>query len=162
MREQLVVVLLLLSALAAAVPAMAADAANPRPVVWVLSTGGTISGKGTSSTSLTEYRSGAFLGEELVAAVPEIKQVAEVRAEQITNVRSSDLTLDNWLTLAKRIDQIFSSDPDVAGVVVMHGTNTMEETAYFLNLTVRHERPVVLVGAQRPPRRSVLTVHSIS
>jgi L-asparaginase len=149
MRQQLTVGLLL-SALAAAAPAAAADAAKPRPVVWVLSTGGTISGKGTSSTSLTEYSSGAFLGEDLVAAVPEIKQVAEVRAEQIVNVRSSDLTLDNWLILAKRIDQILSSDSDVAGVVVTHGTNTMEETAYFLNLTVRHDRPVVLVGAQRP------------
>jgi L-asparaginase len=149
MRQQLTVGLLL-SALAAEAPAAAADAAKPRPVVWVLSTGGTISGKGTSSTSLTEYSSGAFLGEDLVAAVPEIKQVAEVRAEQIVNVRSSDLTLDNWLTLAQRIDQILSSDSDVAGVVVTHGTNTMEETAYFLNLTVRHDRPVVLVGAQRP------------
>jgi L-asparaginase type II len=133
------------------VPALATEAIASRPVVWVLATGGTISGKGASSTSLTEYSSGAFLGEELVAAVPEIKQVAEVRAEQITNVRSPDLTLENWLTLAKRIDAIFSSDADVAGVVVTHGTNTMEETAYFLNLTIRHDRPVVLVGAQRPP-----------
>jgi L-asparaginase len=151
MRRRYALALLLLSVLIVGVPAIAAEAAPSRPVVWVLATGGTISGKGASSTSLTEYNSGAFLGEELVAAVPEIMKVAEVRAEQIANVRSSDLTLENWLTLAKRIDAIFSSDADVAGVVVTHGTNTMEETAYFLNLTVRHDRPVVLVGAQRPP-----------
>jgi L-asparaginase len=117
----------------------------------VLSTGGTISGKGASATSLTEYKAGSYLGEELVAAVPEIQQVATVHAEQITNVRSSDLTFENWLTLAKRINSIFAADPDVAGIVVTHGTNTMEETAYFLNLTVKHDRPVVLVGSQRPP-----------
>jgi L-asparaginase len=144
-------VLILLAILAQPTSIFAAEAVGSLPVVWVLATGGTISGKGAASTSLTEYSAGAFLGEELVAAVPEIKQVATVRAEQIANVRSSDLTLDNWLTLAKRIDEIFSSDPSVGGVVVTHGTNTMEETAYFLNLAVRHDRPVVLVGAQRPP-----------
>jgi L-asparaginase len=94
---------------------------------------------------------GTFLGEDLIAAVPEIKSIAEVRAEQISNVGSANLTLNNWLALAKRIDAIFEADPPVAGVVVTHGTNTMEETAYFLNLVVRHDRPVVLVGAQRPP-----------
>ena len=120
------------------------------PLVWVLATGGTISGKSASSTDLTEYKSGGFLGEELVAAVPEILKIAAVKAEQVTNVGSPDLTLDNWLALAKRIDAIFSGDPDVAGIVVTHGTNTMEETAYFLNLCVKHDRPVVLVGAQRP------------
>ncbi|MFN0040167.1 MAG: asparaginase [Burkholderiales bacterium] len=143
--------LILLTGLAVPASMLAAEGARSLPVVWVLATGGTISGKGAASTSLTEYSPGAFLGEELVAAVPEIKRVAAVRAEQIANVRSSDLTLDNWRALAKRIDEIFSSDSSVAGVVVTHGTNTMEETAYFLNLVVRHDRPVVLVGAQRPP-----------
>jgi L-asparaginase len=70
--------------------------------------------------------------------------------EQLFNVSSSDLTLGNWLTLAKRINGIFAEDPNVAGIVVTHGTNTLEETAYFLNLTIKHDRPVVLVGAQRP------------
>ncbi len=120
------------------------------PQVWVLATGGTISGRGTSSTSLTEYRAGALLGEELVSAVPDIERYARVRVEQIVNVGSPNITLDNWMTLANRINAIFSGDPEVAGVVITHGTNTLEETAYFLNLTVRHDRPVVLVGAQRP------------
>src|SRR4051812_8814380 len=100
---------------ALATPAVAASLAEDAPdqnlpIVWVLSTGGTISGKGGSSTSLTEYKVGTFLGEELVAAVPEIKQVATIRAEQITNVVSHDLTIKNWLALANRINEIFSTD----------------------------------------------------
>jgi L-asparaginase len=120
------------------------------PKVVVLSTGGTIAGRGTSSTALSEYRAGEVLGEDLVAAVPEIGQYADVRVEQIANIGSTNLTVAHWLQLARRIDAIFSSESDVSGVVVTHGTNTMEETAYFLHLTVRHDRPVVLVGAQRP------------
>ena len=120
------------------------------PLVWVLSTGGTISGQGASSTSLAEYKSGSLLGEQLVAGVPEIKQVASVKVEQIVNVSSTDVTIANWLTIANRINAIFREDPKVAGVVVTHGTNTLEETAYFLNLTVKSDHPVVLVGSMRP------------
>ncbi|MBI2689098.1 MAG: asparaginase [Acidobacteria bacterium] len=120
------------------------------PVVWVLSTGGTIAGQGASSTSLTNYKAGALRGEALVKAVPEIAQIADVRVEQIANVGSAELTIAIWLTLAKRIDKIFTAEPRTAGVVITHGTNTMEETAYFLNLTVRHDRPVALVGSMRP------------
>src|SRR5262245_9676216 len=120
------------------------------PLVWVLSTGGTIAGQGASSTSLSEYKSGTLLGEELVKAVPEIRQYSNVKVEQLFNVASPDLTLGNWLTLAKRVNGIFAEDPNVAGIVITHGTNTLEETAYFLNLTIKHDRPVVLVGAQRP------------
>ena len=133
-----------------AVPVPAQEAPAPPPVVWVLATGGTISGGGQSATSLTQYRSGAFSGEQLVAAVPALAEHATVRVEQVANIGSPNITFDDWLTLARRIDAIFSGDPDAAGVVVTHGTNTLEETAYFLNLTVRHDRPVVLVGAQRP------------
>jgi L-asparaginase len=132
------------------VAATAAQAPAAKPLVFVLSTGGTISGKGASSTSLAEYKSGALLGEELVAAVPEIKDVAEVRVEQIANVSSTDITVAHWLTLASRINRIFETEPRAAGVVITHGTNTIEETAYFLNLTVKHDKPVVLVGAMRP------------
>jgi L-asparaginase len=130
--------------------AQQADVSKDLPLVWVLSTGGTISGKGASSTSLTEYKAGALLGEELVKAVPEIQQYAKVKVEQIVNVASPDITIQNWITLAKRINRIFADDPKVAGVVITHGTNTLEETAYFLNLTVKHDRPVVVVGAMRP------------
>lgn len=121
------------------------------PKVWVLSTGGTIAGRGSSGTDFSNYESGALQGEEIVKAVPEICKVANVRVEQIVNVSSTDITLDNWLTLARRINRIFTEDPQVAGVVVTHGTSTLEETAYFLNLTVKSDRPVVLVGSMRPP-----------
>ncbi len=136
---------------AAAWPCAAQDVpAKGRPLIWVLSTGGTIAGKGRSATDLSNYKSGSLLGEEIVRAVPEITQIANVKVEQIVNVNSSDITLDNWLTLANRINTILADDPQVAGIVVTHGTNTLEETAYFLNLTVKSERPVVLVGSMRP------------
>jgi len=118
------------------------------PLVWVLSTGGTIAG--ASSTNLAEYKGGQILGEQLVNAVPEIRQYANVKVEQIVNVGSPNITLAHLLTLANGINRIFAEDPKVAGVVVTHGTNTLEETAYFLNLTVKHDRPVILVGAMRP------------
>jgi L-asparaginase len=131
--------------------AAAQDAgAKALPLVIVLSTGGTIAGRGGSSTSLTEYKSGSIQGAELVEAVPEIKQYASVQVEQISNIGSTNMNIAIWLKLAARINEIFASDAKVAGVVITHGTNTLEETAYFLNLTVQHDRPVVLVGAQRP------------
>ena len=121
-----------------------------KPIVYVLSTGGTIAGSGSSATDLSNYKPGAILGEQLVKAVPQIAQIADVRVEQIVNVRSSDLTVENWLTLAKRIQTIINETPAVAGFVVTSGTNTLEETSYFLNLTVKSDKPVVLVGAMRP------------
>ena len=120
------------------------------PVVWVLSTGGTIAGQEASSTSLTQYKAGVIPGDQLVKAVPEIERIARVKVEQIANVGSSNITLAHWLTLANRINRIFAEEPGTAGVVITHGTKTMEETAYFLNLTVKDERPVVLVGSMRP------------
>ena len=133
---------------------VAAPGAQPktrtRPTVWVLSTGGTIAGQGSSATDLSNYRAGSILGEQLVRAVPQIAEIADVKVDQIVNMASHDLTLDHWLTLARRIQRIIADDPGVAGFVITHGTNTLEETAYFLNLTVRSDKPVVLVGAMRP------------
>lgn len=130
--------------------AFAQPAPSTLPTVWVLSTGGTIAGQGASSTDFSQYRSGAILGQQLVAGVPEIAKVASVKVEQVVNVSSSDITIEHWLILANRINAIFRDDPDTAGVVVTHGTNTLEETAYFLNLTVKSDRPVVVVGSMRP------------
>ena len=121
------------------------------PEVVVLSTGGTIAGRGGSTLSLSEYKAASLLGQELVEAVPELDRFARVRVEQVCNVGSSNITFEHWRTLAQRIDRIFTQQSAVAGVVITHGTSTIEETAYFLNLTVRHNRPVVLVGSQRPP-----------
>ena len=120
------------------------------PVVYVLSTGGTIAGQGSSATDLSNYKPGTILGEQLVKAVPQIAQIATVKVEQIANVNSSDITIEHWLTLSKRIQKILVEEPGVAGFVITHGTNTLEETAYFLNLTVRSDKPVVLVGSMRP------------
>ncbi|MCX6605180.1 MAG: asparaginase [Acidobacteria bacterium] len=135
--------------LTSALPALP-QAPPKTPIVWVLSTGGTIAGQGATSTSLTEYKGGVLTGADLVKAVPEIPLIAEVKVEQIANVGSANITITHWLTLANRINQIFETEPTTAGVVITHGTNTMEETAYFLNLTVKHDRPVVLVGSMRP------------
>jgi L-asparaginase len=126
------------------------SAQQAKPIVYVLSTGGTIAGSGSSSTDLSNYKPGAIPGEQLVKAVPQIAQIADVRVEQVVNVNSSDITIANWLTLAGRIHTILKATPAVAGFVVTSGTNTLEETAYFLNLTVRSQTPVVLVGAMRP------------
>src|SRR5690349_20470834 len=115
-----------------------------KPIVYVLSTGGTIAGAGSSSTDLSNYKPGSILGEQLVKAVPQIAQIADVRVEQIVNVNSSDITIENWLTLAKRINAIIKETPAVSGFVITSGTNTLEETAYFMNLTVRSDKPVVL------------------
>src|ERR1700739_2242611 len=91
--------------------------ATPRtelPVVYVLSTGGTIAGQGVSTTDLSNYASGTLRGEDLVNAVPEIRKVANVKVEQIVNVNSSDITIANWLTLANRINSIFAGNPKAA------------------------------------------------
>ncbi|HYK14526.1 MAG TPA: asparaginase, partial [Burkholderiales bacterium] len=124
------------------------DAALPRVVV--LSTGGTIAGRGDSTMNLAEYKAGSLKGEDLVDAVPEIRQFARVSVEQIANIGSSNMTMAVWRTLADRINALFAEDAGIASIVITHGTSTIEETAYFLNLTVRHDRPVVLVGSQRP------------
>jgi L-asparaginase type II len=128
----------------------AASARQAKPIVYVLATGGTIAGSGSSSTDLSNYKPGAILGEQLVKAVPQIAHIADVRVEQIANVNSSDITIENWLTLARRIHAILKETPAVSGFVITSGTNTLEETAYFLNLTVRSDTPVVVVGAMRP------------
>ena len=127
-----------------------AKARQELPTVWILATGGTIAGSGSSTTDLSNYKAGSILAEQLVKAVPQIAQLANVTVDQIANVNSSDITIAHWLTLAKRINRIIAEDPKVAGFVITHGTNTLEETAYFLNLTVQSDKPVVLVGSMRP------------
>ena len=124
-----------------------------RPNVLLLATGGTIASRGSNPLSLTDYgvscgRKAASI-EELLDAVPEINDFAQIRGEQLFNVGSSKLSIANWLTLANRVNELLSSK-DVDGIVVTHGTDTLEETAYFLNLVVKSDKPVVLVGSMRP------------
>jgi len=114
----------------------------------VLTTGGTIAGKGTSETG-SAYTAGKVGGNELIEAVPELRHIAQITVEEISNVPSQDMSIEIWLKLAKRINELLNQD-DCDGIVITHGTDTMEETAYFLNLTVHSNKPVVLTGSMRP------------
>jgi L-asparaginase len=118
------------------------------PKVAILATGGTIAGSADSATQLTTYRAGDLTAEELVASVPGLKNFASVSVEQISNIGSQDMTIEIWLKLSRRINELLSGRID--GIVVTHGTDTLEETAYFLNLTVNSDKPVVIVGSMRP------------
>ena len=114
--------------------------AEALPRVHVVATGGTISN--TEGDRLT--------GEELVAGLPGVEEVARITVEQFSNVASGAITLEQWLELGRRIDGLFVEDPELAGVVITHGTDTMEETAYFLDLTLADCRPVIVTGSMRP------------
>ncbi len=118
----------------------AAPAAQP-PKVRLIATGGTISNRA----------GGRLTADELVKSLPGLERYARAESEQFANVASSELTLRQWLELSRHINTLFKEDAELAGVVVTSGTDTLEETAYFLNLTVRSDRPVVVVGSMRSP-----------
>ena len=128
----------------------AVRAAEPaaKPKVVILATGGTIAGSAATQTQ-AGYTSGQVGVDVLVNAVPQIKDLADVSGEQISNVGSQDMSDAIWLTLAKRVNELIASG-GVSGVVITHGTDTIEETGYFLNLVVKGDAPVVLTAAMRP------------
>jgi L-asparaginase len=125
-----------------------AQASGDRPTIVVLATGGTIAGAATTNVQ-AGYTSGQVGVDQLIAAVPEAKKIANLRGEQISNIGSQDMNDEVWLKLANRVNALVAM-PDVAGVVITHGTDTIEETAYFLNLVVKSKKPVVMTAAMRP------------
>lgn len=123
--------------------------ADGKANVVILATGGTIAGSADSEIATTGYRAGALDIDMLINDVPEIKKYANVTGEQILSLDSKDMSDADWLKLSKRVNELLSQKA-VDGIVVTHGTDTLEETAYFLNLTVHSRKPVVLTGAMRP------------
>lgn len=135
---------------AAALFAAAAIAhAQALPNVVILATGGTIAGAGASAVNSATYSAAKVPVDKLIAGLPELSKVANVRGEQVFQIASESLTNDNLLTLAKRVSAL-SKQPDVDGIVITHGTDTLEETAYFLTLTVHTPKPIIVVGSMRP------------
>ncbi|KAI8958037.1 L-asparaginase [Daldinia sp. FL1419] len=119
------------------------------PNVTIFATGGTIAGSASSSDQTAGYEPGTLDVDILIDAVPQVWNVSNVRGVQVTNIASSDITPDILLNLTQQIQRELDS-PHCQGVVVTHGTDTLEESAFFLDLTIRSEKPVVVVGAMRP------------
>lgn len=126
---------------------MASSTVAPLPRIRILATGGTIAGAQT--TGARGYQAGKFSIDALVAAVPQLAALARLEVEQVAAIGSQDMDESTWRKLAVRAQATLDS-AEIAGVVITHGTDTMEETAFFLNLVARSEKPVVLVGAMRP------------
>jgi L-asparaginase len=134
---------LTLAALLAATPA-----AWALPRIKVLATGGTIAGAQATQAD-AGYKSGTFSVDDLIKAVPQMTNIAVLSGEQVANIGSQTMNHEVWLKLAARVNEALKS-PDTDGVVITHGTDTLEETGYFLSLVVKSDKPVVLVGSMRP------------
>lgn len=139
--------LLLLTCLSAVQAVEATDQVLPNIVI--LATGGTIAGSGATSTTSVGYKVATVPVQALIDAVPELKRIAMVRGEQVFQIASQNMTNDYWLRLARRVNEVLQQ-PEVDGIVLTHGTDTLEETAYFLNLVSKSDKPIVIVGAMRP------------
>ena len=137
------------TAIAALLAASAIAQAQALPNVVILATGGTIAGAGASAVNSATYAAAKVGVEKLIAGLPELATVANVKGEQVFQVASESLTNDNLMTLAKRVSAL-SKQSDIDGIVITHGTDTLEETAYFLTLTVHTAKPIVVVGSMRP------------
>jgi len=139
---------LLTISLAAALAVSGLAAADGLPRIRVLATGGTIAGAQASATDYG-YKSGAYDVNTLINAVPNLGKLASITGEQVANIGSQDMNDEIWLKLAKRVNETLAS-ADTDGVLITHGTDTLEETGYFLTLVVKSDKPVVMVGSMRP------------
>jgi len=119
-----------------------------KPRIKFLALGGTISAHHELRDELRQYQTGHYTAQQLVDALPELSEIAEISIEQIDNITSTAVNFQHWLDLKQRVEQSFADGFD--GAVITHGTNTLEETAYFLHLTLATDKPVVLTGSQRP------------
>ena len=126
---------------------LGATLAFAKPTIYILATGGTIAGSGSGALD-TSYTSGTVTVDKLIAAVPDINKIATIKGEQISNIGSQEMNNEVWFKLANRVNELLTSGK-ADGVVITHGTDTMEETAYFLNLVVKSDKPIVMVGAMR-------------
>ncbi|MFI8395230.1 L-asparaginase [Pseudomonas sp. Choline-02u-1] len=117
--------------------------------VVVLATGGTIAGAGASAANSATYQAAKVGVEQLIAGIPELSKLANVRGEQVMQIASESITNDNLLQLGRRVSELADSK-DVDGIVITHGTDTLEETAYFLNLVEKTDKPIIVVGSMRP------------
>lgn len=124
-------------------------AAAGKPRIVIVATGGTIAGAGATSANSATYQAAKVPVDKLIAGIPELADIAQVRGEQAFQIASESFTNDKLLQLGKRVSALVK-DPGVDGVVITHGTDTLEETSFFLNLVLRTDKPVVLVGSMRP------------
>jgi glutamin-(asparagin-)ase len=139
----------LAAGLALAAWTLLAAAQAGKPQVVVLATGGTIAGAGASAVNSATYAAAKVPVDKLLAGLPELGNVANVRGEQVFQIASESFTNDNLMQLGRRVSALVKQ-ADVDGIVITHGTDTLEETAYFLNLVIRTDKPIVVVGSMRP------------
>lgn len=118
--------------------------------IVVIGTGGTIAGRGETSFNTSAYACSVLTIDEILSAIPNVSALANLRAEQLLQTGSENFNNEHLLLIGKRVSEVLKQD-DVDGVILTHGTDTIEETAYFLNLTIKSVKPVVVVGAMRPP-----------
>jgi len=124
-------------------------AAPAKPRIAIVATGGTIAGAGATTANSATYQAAKVPVDKLIAGIPELNDVAAVRGEQVFQIASESFTNEKLLALARRISAL-AKDPAVDGVVITHGTDTLEETSFFLNLVVHTDKPIVVVGSMRP------------
>ena len=117
--------------------------------VVILATGGTIAGAGASAANSATYQAAKVGVDQLIAGIPELSKLANVRGEQVMQIASESITNENLLQLGRRVSELADSK-DVDGIVITHGTDTLEETAYFLNLVEKTDKPIIVVGSMRP------------